>query len=340
MFSISPLPIRRQAVTFVPLMTAHRTTRRDFVLHTGLTLAGAPLLGCTRRDPPPTEHSTMPIQLSPTLTAQTHEIGGGLSVNSLDLTKVRASPVLAMDDFRVAGRPFPPHPHAGFSAITYVFPDSPGSLRNRDSLGGHVVVGPGGICWLQAGDGAMHEEIPADKGKALHGLQVFVNSSAKHKHVTPKTFSLERDAVPEWRSADGTELVRVAVGAFGGLTSPLTPAEPFTLLDVQLRRRLDFALTDSQTAVISLRSGEAVVRTDAGERRLMPGEALTAFGGTGLVHLESAERADLVILSGAELREPVVQHGPFVMNARAEIDDAIARYQAGRMGALEPYADS
>jgi redox-sensitive bicupin YhaK (pirin superfamily) len=84
------------------------------------------------------------------------------------------------DEFRVTGRPFPPHPHAGFSAVTYVLEDSEGKLRSRDSLGNDLVTGPGGIVWTQAGSGLIHEELPADSNRELHAVQVFVNLSSRN----------------------------------------------------------------------------------------------------------------------------------------------------------------
>lgn len=279
----------------------------------------------------------MPVELSAVIPTHAGIHEGGLAVTSLQLSGERSSPILAVDDFRVTGRPFGPHPHAGFSAITYVFPDSPASLRNRDSLGGHAVVGPGGLCWLQAGSGAMHEEIPAETGRELHGLQVFVNLGARNKQAQPRTLSVPAEQVPVWRSGAGGDRVRVVVGAFGGLTSPLEPLEPFTLLDVALRREVDLPLAAGRTAVVYVRSGEAVVHAGGRERRVAPGEGLTAAGGAGSLRLETSAGAELVVLSGVELQEPVVVRGPFVMNDAAQIAAAVERFQAGRMGSLAPY---
>ena len=102
------------------------------------------------------------------------------SAQALDLAPLGdlKSSVLVCDDFRVSGRPFPLHPHAGFVAATYVFPDSAGRLRSRDSLGNDIVVGAGGLVWTHAGSGIVHHETPADTGE-LHGLQLFVNLTSQ-----------------------------------------------------------------------------------------------------------------------------------------------------------------
>ena len=160
----------------------------------------------------------MSIHFSPVASAQTRDSGARFSVKAIDLHRFgdAATPVIVLDDFRVSGRPFPPHPHAGFSAVTYVFEDSPGGLRSRDSLGNDLVTGPGGIVWTQAGSGVMHEEVPADAIRELHGLQVFVNLSSKNKLVAPRLFRIDKGEVPEWRGDAVT-----ASASLSGYSTPL-----------------------------------------------------------------------------------------------------------------------
>lgn len=157
------------------------------------------------------------------------------SVSGIDMLDVagESSPVTVLDEFQVAGRPFPPHPHAGFSAVTYVLPASPGGLRSRDSLGHDLRIGPGGMVWTEAGRGVLHHEMPADAGLALHGLQFFVNASAQAKLNPPNIFWVQSSDVPLHHGAGG-ETVRIVAGDFAGIRSPLQPSEPFTLLDVNL----------------------------------------------------------------------------------------------------------
>jgi Pirin len=139
-----------------------------------------------------------------------------------------------------------PHPQAGFCALTYVLEDSQGAVRSRDSLGNDVIMGPGGIVWTQAGSGVIHHEFPADNDRELHGIQIFVNLSAKDKLAAPRVLRLAGNEVPEWRSDVG-DRVRIVVGSFDGAWSPLIPVEPFTLLDVDLRRELSFSLPHAPT---------------------------------------------------------------------------------------------
>jgi len=278
----------------------------------------------------------MSVQFTRLIASQTSGKGSTFSVQSIDLGELgeRATPVAVLDQFRVRSRPFPPHPHAGFSAVTYVLEDSEGSLRSRDSLGDDVVMGPGGIVWTQAGSGVIHEEVPAHPDRELHGLQIFVNLSSKNKLVAPQMLRLERNKMPEWRNNTG-DCVRVVVGSFEGLSSPLNPVEPFTFLDVQLRHQIFFNLENPHNALVYVLKGNILARaTDRLQK--VPEEHALGLRGDGRVIFESSRPAHFVILSGAEIREPVVSQGPFIMSEHSQIEAAFARYRAGKMGHLLP----
>lgn len=264
-------------------------------------------------------------------------IGEGFSVRSIDLDAAAASglPVLGLDHFQVRQHSFGPHPHAGFSAVTYVLPDSPGGLRSRDSLGGDVVVGPGGIVWLQAGSGALHEELQANPGLTLQGLQVFVNLPASHKLIAPRVLHLDGPDVPEWRSPSG-DGVRVVVGSFGDLASPLQPTPSIRWLDVDLRTALDVALPPGEVLLAYLMSGQVRLRSAAHEMALIAGQAVALAGSGTPLAWQADGPARMVLLSGPALHEPVVRNGPFVMNSAGQLSEAMHRYQSGRMGALAP----
>lgn len=278
----------------------------------------------------------MSIQFSPVVATKTRG-NGSFSVSSLDLGEIgkHASPLALLDDFRVSGRPFGPHPHAGFSQLTYVFEDSLGAVRSRDSLGNDLVVGPGGIVWTQAGSGMMHQEVPADPKRELHGLQVFVNLSAKNKLITPKVLHLASEQVPEWKNGMG-DRVRVVVGSFERITSPLLPAEPFTFLDVTLRHGIDFDLLPNHNAVIYVLNGLATIDTEDCGNEVPAAHAIALFGTGGHVRIEGTPTAHLLTLSGPDLREPVIAEGPFIMNDQVQIEAAFARFRAGAMGQLAP----
>ena len=281
----------------------------------------------------------MAVQFSRVISTQPQANDPMFSVRSIELRGFgeRASPLVVVDDFRVRGRPFGPHPHAGFSAVTYVFEDSQGSLRSRDSLGGDYVVGSGGLVWTHAGSGMLHEETSADTERELHGLQFFVNLSSRNKSTTPRVSALQGNDVPEWISEAG-DRVRVVVGTFQGVSSRLVPVEPFGLLDVYLQREIAFDLEDGHNAIVYVLGGDVVVCADGREQKVAGGHVLALHGG-GRVTFGSDQRAHFLVLSGAEIHEPVVAHGPFIMNDRSQVDAAFARYRSGEMGHLRPRTD-
>jgi len=278
----------------------------------------------------------MSIRFSPIVSAKTRNQGGMFWVKAIDLHDLAeaASPVTVLDDFRVRGQPFSPHPHAGFSAVTYVFEDSEGKLRSRDSIGNDVVVSPGGIVWTQAGKGVIHHEIPADD-RVLHGLQLFVNLSARNKLIEPRMLRLMPCEVPEYGN-DGGDRVRVIVGAFEGRLSPLVPPEPFTFLDSQLRRAIHFDLPVGHNALFYLVSGAIAIRSGNSALKMAGGHAVAAHGSGGHIDIEALAVSHVIILSAPDLNEPMVVEGPFIMNEQAQINAAVARYQSGAMGRLAP----
>lgn len=277
----------------------------------------------------------MTIQLSTPIQSQPRG-GPNFFVRSIDLHErgELISPIATLDDFRVIDRPFPPHPHAGFSAVTYVFEDSPGDLRSRDSLGNDIRVGPGGIVWTQAGRGIVHHEVPALQNCELHGVQFFVNLSAESKLIPPQVLSLDGKDVPQWHSERG-DRVRIVVGSYRDIESPLVPAEPFMLLDAEVRHEIALDLQPQQYGLLSVQSGSARVVTDTGTTIVAQDQAVTVRG-SGSFSVVAAQPVRLLLLVGMEIHDPVFVHGPFIMNDPKQIADAINRYQAGDMGHLTP----
>ncbi len=279
----------------------------------------------------------MPVQLSAVTNSQPRRIPGFTSQRYVDLQAlgVYGSPLVVLDDFRVEELPFSAHPHAGFAAVTYVFEDSPGRLRSRSSLGSDIVVGGGGIVWTQAGSGVIHEEVPAVRGRELHGLQLFVNLSAKRKLSPPRVLSLEANNVPEWHS-DSKDRVRVVVGSFQRVASPLVPDEPFTMLDVALRTQIEYTVEPARNTVVYVVEGSMQVRANSRAERVGASQAIAVSGSGSTVTFEALSATHLLVMSGTEITEPLVEEGPFLMNDRSQIEAAIARYRSGAMGGLSP----
>lgn len=276
------------------------------------------------------------VRFSEIVHAQRHSSGGIFSVNTIDLAQMNdlSSPLALLDNFRVSGQPFGPHPHAGFSAITYVFEDSAVALRSRDSLGNDLEIGPGGIVWLQAGRGAQHQEVPAVRGSELHGAQIYVNLSMRNKLADPKTMHMLSSQIPEWRNETG-DRVRVLVGGYENLVSAIKPVEPYTILEAFLTDSIDLPLGLGDNTVVYVLGGKLDLRVDDQIHRLLS-ETAIALSGPGEVKLVATKGVThALLLTGPALNEPVVADGPLIMNDVAGIRSAFYRFQSGEMGMLE-----
>lgn len=278
----------------------------------------------------------MSPQLSKTVNARHHRSSSSFSVHAIDIASLDglASPLALLDDFRVSSAPFGPHPHAGFSAITYVLEDSAVALRSRDSLGNDLEIRPGGLVWLQAGRGAQHQELPATRGE-LHGAQIYVNLSTRNKLLPPRTLSVQPEDVPVYTAPSG-DRVRVLVGRYASLASPVVPDEPFTILDAKVMTALQVPFEKGEHTVIYNLAGTLDIVAGNLSRRLLAQSAIAIVDATDITLSAADGPAHILVLSGPVLNEPVFADGPFIMNDAAGVRAAIQRYHAGEMGTLEP----
>lgn len=269
---------------------------------------------------------------------QRHRRSAGLSIAQLHTEHLpdHLDPYLAFDHFQMAEPFFPPHPHAGFSAVTYMFPQSDNGFVNRDSRGERIEIHPGDLHWTCAGSGLMHEEVPIVDGRVCHGLQIFVNLPAVKKWMKPEVFHLGASDVPRV-TAEGVD-VGVVIGTHQGRTSPLVPPTDVTLLDVVLadggrfahqtpagQSRFVYVIEGSVeagpvTAAVPLHAGDAAGFSENGD-----GVFVRATGGP----------AHVVVAGGRPLREPTVFYGPFCMSTREDVLRAVHDYETGKMGHLE-----
>ena len=282
----------------------------------------------------------MAIQFSRVVTTQAERVAERFAARNVPLREFgdAASPLIMAHNFRLRGRPFGPHPHAGFSVLSYVFEDSAASLRSRDSLGHDITMGAGGVVWTQAARGLVHHEIAADHTAHLHGLQCFVNMASKNKVAAPRVMWLEPGAVPEWHGRAG-DRVRIAVGSYEGLSSPLEPIERFDFFDMYLQREVPLHLRPGWNTLIYVLEGIAIVHADGRDLQI-GAEHVVAIRGEGTrAAIQSSPSAHVVIMAGAAIREPVLASGPFIMSTQAEMEDALRRYHAGDMGDLAPLPD-
>ncbi len=261
------------------------------------------------------------------LQPQRHRIGAGFQAEGWREPLALLDPFIMVDHFRMAEPVFAPHPHAGFSAVTYLFDDSATGLVSRDSLGGEHEILPGGLHWTLAGRGLMHDEFPIEAGREAHGLQIFVNLPAEQKLRAPGVMRLAAEQMPR-RVGEGWRAVQV-FGGTGELSLPWPTA--LAIVDIDSGAGFDFKLpTDEQ--------GFAVVVQGSGRAAGLPlsvGRALSLAEG-GQAHLVADDALRLAVFSGRPLREPLVRHGPFVMSDEGQIVAALQRFQSGGMGRLSP----
>ncbi len=244
-------------------------------------------------------------------------------------------PFMGIDHAWMSEPTFPPHPHAGFSAVTYLFPDSETGIANRDSNGNRTLIQPGGLHWTAAGRGVIHEENPAVPGRTTHLLQIFVNLPEGLQNEAPFALTLAPQDVPVVQHP-GVR-VRVPLGRFEGLHSPLAPPTDVILLDISLEAgaELELEVPAGQRAFFMPIVGSAELDggrfglDDLGAPILAPMEHAahhTLAGGAG--------GAKVAVFIGEPLRQPVVSNGPMAFASRGQLIAATAAYQRGEMGRL------
>ena len=228
----------------------------------------------------------------------------------------------------VAG--FPMHPHRGIETVTYMLA---GTIRHEDSLGNAGSIQGGDLQWMTAGSGIMHEEMPQVTGERLDGFQLWVNLPAEHKMTAPRYRGVLARDVPVVNRKDGVT-VRVIAGAVDGIKGAVSgifvnPA----YLDVSMSAGAAFEqrVARGHNAFIYLFAGEAVVgvsEDDSG--RLVGAPRLVVLGDGDMIRVETGTHAArFLLVSGQPLHEPVARYGPFVMNTREEIEEALRDLRNG-----------
>ena len=246
-------------------------------------------------------------------------------------------PFLSMMNDRFARGVFAPHPHRGFETLTYVLE---GSLQHRDSRGGSGVLQVGDLQWMTAGSGLLHDEQPAGDGP-VHVLQMWLNLPAASKLVTPRYQDLRGAQMPV-RREPGVE-ARVFSGISGDVRGPALNHVPMTLVDFHIEpgHAVEQDVAAGDNGFVYVVSGEARL----GAERTLAHAGQSAWltrGSDGdrsstTLRIEAGPDAPLhaLFFAGTPLREPMVPHGPFVMNSREQILQAMVDYNAGKFGELQ-----
>jgi len=271
-----------------------------------------------------------------------HMVGDGFPVRNLfpsnELDR-EVSPFLMLD---YAGpRYFAPtdhprgvgeHPHRGFETVTIVYE---GVVSHRDSTGNAGVIGPGDVQWMTAASGIVHEELHekefAKKGGTLHAIQLWVNLPKASKMSAPGYQTILNADIPAVDLEGGAGRLRVIAGSFLGHSGPARTFTPVELYDLQMKagHRAQLSMPSGQNTSIFVLQGRGSVN----ESRDVEEAELIVFRRNGSeVVIDARQDSRLLLMSGEPIEEPIARYGPFVMNTREELIQAVKDYQMGKMG--------
>jgi quercetin 2,3-dioxygenase len=238
----------------------------------------------------------------------------------------------------------PWHPHRGFETVTYMID---GTFQHQDSHGGGGVIRDGATQWMTAGKGILHIETPPEAlvvaGGLFHGIQLWVNLPARDKMIEPAYQGLEADDVTLLSSADGGALVRIIAGDVAGYRGPGSTHTPMAFMHASIApgALLEVPWDPGFNALVYLLAGSGRVGSDG--RPVASGQLVT-FGAGDFISLRAddeqpgTDHLEALILGGQPIGEPVEHYGPFVMNTKAEIGQALEDFEAGRLGTIPPNA--
>ena len=247
----------------------------------------------------------------------------------------RFDPFLLMDEFGseeasdyIAG--FPPHPHRGFETITYMLE---GKMEHKDHMGNVGLINDSDVQWMTAGKGVIHSEMPKQTEGKMRGMQVWLNLPAKNKMTPAKYEDVSGEKIPLY------DLNGISVKAIAGKVEINgehisgyfdVPDTHALYLDIQVTagKKAEIHIPQNHNVLLYVYDGQAQL---GGEKTLARAQTLSRLTGEGALSIQNseAETARLILLSGIPLKEPIAQHGPFVMNTVDEINQAIRDYQAG-----------
>jgi hypothetical protein len=240
----------------------------------------------------------------------------------------RLDPFLMLDEFGsedaqdyIAG--FPKHPHRGFQTVTYMLN---GKMGHKDSMGNEGVIEDGGLQWMNAGKGIIHEEMPMQIEGKMRGFQLWVNLPSTEKMSTPGYQDIATADIPELSTEKGS-LIRVLAGDYKGQKGAVTTQSvkpQFFDFHLVANESLNIATEPTHNGFLYVYEG----RIEASGKVLSKGRLAVLSLASTLV-LDSKDGARVIFVSGEPINEPVVQYGPFVMNSQEEINQALHDFQQG-----------
>ncbi len=283
---------------------------------------------------PVTEKVTHARTVERVVTGQATSDGAGVKLTRV-LTQPlqrRLDPFLMLDAFGtdnpqdyIGG--FPDHPHRGFETVTYMIA---GRMRHRDSAGNEGLLQNGGVQWMTAGSGVIHSELPEQEDGRMEGFQLWLNLAGKDKMRAPWYRDIQSAEIPEFTTPDGV-VVRVIAGRSNGVDGAMQRETTQPLyLDITLPAGTTFAqaLAPQDNAFVYVFRGEVgIAGTQVPAQRMA---ILANDGGSDGVVVQADSPARVLLIAGTPLHEPITQYGPFVLNTKEEIMQAVADYQAGK----------
>lgn len=247
------------------------------------------------------------------------------------------SPFIMLDHFGPqhipAGEPFfvPPHPHRGFAPVTILFD---GEVEHKDSVGNIGRIKGGDIQWMTAGSGVVHSEGAPESfsktGGVLHLIQLWINLPAAHKMTAPSYQEIKSDFIPVLQERNCK--VRVIAGDYKDLQGPAKTFSPLSLLHITIPEgeEITIEVAKGYTSSYYLTKGETVV-----DEYEVPNQHLVWLSDEGTnITVKAIRDSELLFMAGEPINEPLVSYGPFVMNSKTEIIQAIHDYENGLMGSI------
>ncbi|MBK8519166.1 MAG: pirin family protein [Saprospiraceae bacterium] len=273
-----------------------------------------------------------------------HFVGDGFRVHNFIPGIVpmhRMSPFLMLD--HNSKYYFPPsvnprgvdvHPHKGFETVTIAYK---GRISHHDSTGNSDVIEEGGVQWMTAGSGILHKEYHekeySAKGGDFQMVQLWVNLPSRFKETSPKYQGFASSEIPFYELENNQGIIEIISGEYEGLQGAATTFSPTHLLNAKIVSggKASFSFPSSYSTALLIIEGNALINNEEFART----DHFVLFKNDGTdFEIEAKEDAIVLILSGEPILEPIVAHGPFVMNTSAQIEQAILDYKNGKFGSI------
>jgi redox-sensitive bicupin YhaK (pirin superfamily) len=275
------------------------------------------------------------------------KIHNAISAPIADLTTFRALPTNSVDHLDPflflnhhgpqkygpdnQGLPFGPHPHRGFETLTFILQ---GDIVHKDSSGGQDKINAGGVQWMTAGRGVIHTEISSEEFKEKGGMeeviQLWLNLPAKLKMTQPTYIGLQKDKIPALELDNGNVTIYPVSGEWEKQKGPIKSLTEIEIARVKMKKggKYSISIPAQRNILFYVVNGEVTVNENSGVTH-----QLIEFSNEGEeIQIEALQDSELILGHGEPYNEPIVAHGPFVMNSQKEIMEAMRDYQMGKMG--------